>query len=337
MSIDKMCVFLRLPFSFPSLIPCLIPPRDDRENTERRATELFYKNSRFFTQFLHISKKSRIFAAQRLYKTMLIPKIHSIQSISTKYNTGDEPVLVLCSDKRQYICKYMRSSATIAYKLACEYIGAQLAAIWKIHTPPVAFVNILPAHWETVNVPHSLSAPAIGFQKLDNVIDITPTFTQIAANKKTLMQLLKIALFDFWITNEDRTYNNANLLYDLKNEDLVSIDYGGILNNVSFDYTSQQLTETDSILCADLSAHLLASVSVKEIEKALPILKADYQQIVNAARKKIESISQEMPKEWALPANKVLDKLKELVEPKWVEETWNNFVECLKSNSNYGK
>ena len=268
---------------------------------------------------------------------MLIPKIHSIQSISTKYNTGDEPVLVLCSDKRQYICKYMRSSATIAYKLACEYIGAQLAAIWKIHTPPVAFVNILPAHWETVNVPHSLSAPAIGFQKLDNVIDITPTFTQIAANKKTLMQLLKIALFDFWITNEDRTYNNANLLYDLKNEDLVSIDYGGILNNVSFDYTSQQLTETDSILCADLSAHLLASASVKEIEKALPILKADYQQIINTARKKIESISQEMPKEWALPANKVLDKLKELVEPKWVEETWNNFVECLKSNSNYGK
>ena len=81
----------------------------------------------------------------------------------------------------------------------------------------------------------------------------------------------------------------------------------------------------------------MASVSVKEIEKALPILKADYQQIVNAARKKIESISQEMPKEWALPANKVLDKLKELVEPKWVEETWNNFVECLKSNSNYGK
>ena len=125
---------------------------------------------------------------------MSIPKIHSIQSISAKYNTGDEPVLVLCSDKRQYICKYMRSSATIAYKLACEYIGAKLAAIWKINTPPVALVNILPAHWETVNVTHNLSAPAIGFQKLENVIDITPTFTQIAANKKTLMQLLKIGM-----------------------------------------------------------------------------------------------------------------------------------------------
>ena len=32
--------FLKIAVSFPSLIPCLIPPRDDRENTERRATEL---------------------------------------------------------------------------------------------------------------------------------------------------------------------------------------------------------------------------------------------------------------------------------------------------------
>jgi hypothetical protein len=289
------------------------------------------------SDFSCTSQKKSVSLQPNEFKTMSIPKIHSIQSISAKYNTGDEPVLVLCSDKRQYICKYMRSSATIAYKLACEYIGAKLAAIWKINTPPVALVNILPAHWETVNVTHSLSAPAIGYQKLENVIDITPTFTQIAANKKTLLQLLKIALFDFWITNEDRTYNNANLLYDLENEDLVSIDYGGILNNVSFDYSSQQLTETDSILCADLSAHLLASVTIKDIESALPILYAEYLRSVNTARKQINSISQEMPKEWALPTNKILAKLTELVEPQWVEDTWNNFIECLKSNSNYGK
>ena len=106
---------------------------------------------------------------------------------------------------------------------------------------------------------------------------------------------------------------------------------------VSFDYSSQQLTETDSILCADLSAHLLASVTIKDIESALPILQTEYLRSVNTARKQINSISQEMPKEWALPPNKILAKLTELVEPQWVEDTWNNFIECLKSNSNYGK
>ena len=29
--------FIKIAVSFPSLIPCLIPPTDDRENTERRA------------------------------------------------------------------------------------------------------------------------------------------------------------------------------------------------------------------------------------------------------------------------------------------------------------
>jgi hypothetical protein len=56
--------FLKIAILFPSLIPYLIPPTDDRETTERRATELFYKNSRFFTQFLHISKKKCNFAVE---------------------------------------------------------------------------------------------------------------------------------------------------------------------------------------------------------------------------------------------------------------------------------
>ena len=36
----KKVLLLRLTVSFPSLIPCLISPRDDRENTARRAHQL---------------------------------------------------------------------------------------------------------------------------------------------------------------------------------------------------------------------------------------------------------------------------------------------------------
>ena len=59
-------------------------------------------------------------------------------------------VLVLCSDTQQYICKYMRPNATIAYKLACEYIGAVFAEAWRIDTPPFALVQIMSAHWTSV-------------------------------------------------------------------------------------------------------------------------------------------------------------------------------------------
>lgn len=45
----------------------------------------------------------------------------------------------------------------------------------------------------------------------------------------------------------------------------------------------------------------------------------------------------EMPKEWAVPTSKIENKVEELLSPKWINDTWENFVECLKSYSNYGK
>lgn len=261
--------------------------------------------------------------------------LHSIQSISNQYDTGDAPVLVLCSDKERYICKFMRPSATIAYKLACEFIGATLAEAWHISTPPFAIVNILPEHWTTISAPHSLAAPAIGFRKLNNVIDITPTtFKQVEPTPDTLYQLLKIALFDFWVANEDRTYNNANLLYDVVSRQLVSIDYGGIFNNVSFDYPLAQLTETDSILCADIFTHIAKSTSSHQLNSAVAMLQKDFAKCALRCR---NLPLLDLPLEWNIPQQKVETKLQELYHPSWIDATWDNFIECLKSNSTYGE
>ena len=54
-------LFIKIAVLFPSLIPCLIPPSDDRENSERRATEL-------------PAIKKCYFLRLRLYKVVLIPK-----------------------------------------------------------------------------------------------------------------------------------------------------------------------------------------------------------------------------------------------------------------------
>ena len=268
---------------------------------------------------------------------MDIQQIHSIQEISKQYTTGDLPVLVLCSDTQQYICKYMRANATIAYKLACECIGAIFADSWKINTPPFALVQIMPAHWASVGTSHNSSVPAIGFRKVEGVIDVTPTsFQQVEASADTLYQILKIALYDYWIANEDRTYNNANLLYDIENAQLISIDYGGILNNVTFDFPLSQLTETDSILGADIFAHIVKYVSSKQLSDTVIRLQKDYSQCISRSKGQAVLL-EKMPKEWAVPANKVENKIEELFSPEWIKTSWENFVECLRTNSNYGK
>jgi len=101
---------------------------------------------------------------------MTIPVLESVKTIEQQYRTGEEPVLVMCSDKNAYVCKYMRSS-NASFKLACELIGS---------------------------VQHGLSVPSLGSRRIEGVVDVSPsTNGDINFTIKLLRQLLKISLFDF--------------------------------------------------------------------------------------------------------------------------------------------
>lgn len=264
---------------------------------------------------------------------MFVSNLHSIKQIEKQYNTGESPVLVVCSDKESYICKYMRSTSA-AYKLVSEYIGACMISEWEIPSPMMAMVKIKAEHWSAgIITTRNLSAPAIGYKKLDGVIDITPTtYGLVNQSEDLLEQLLKIALFDFWMANEDRTYNNANLLYEVQNEKLISIDYGGILNTSTFEFPMSQLTSTDTILYADLFRHLSQNKDSQCIWTIVNDLKTYYHNCIEQCSNCIEDIKGDIPKEWNVPITLIEEKLTQLTNPIWVNGVWNNFVECLKEN-----
>ena len=259
---------------------------------------------------------------------MPILLLDSVKSIERQYLTGEEPVLVMCSDKNAYICKYMRSSFA-AYKLACELIGAQMAMAWHLNTPEIAFVRIRPFHWSK----GSNIALSIGSRKMEGVVDITPsTYREVKSSTKTLMQLLKIALFDFWMANEDRNANNANLLYDVEREDLVSIDYGCIFNTATFDFPLSQLTSTDTILYSDLFQNLMQEKSFVSLQSMVKSLKSYYLACINKSRQLSSQMVNVMPKEWNVPHVIVEKKVIQLFDSEWIEGVWNNFTECLTEN-----
>ena len=243
--------------------------------------------------------------------------------------------MVMCSDINIYVCKYMRSSA-IAYKLVCELIGARMAMEWKLSTPSIAIVKIRPSHWEGINLPHNLSAPSIGSKWLDGVIDITPsTYAELPANINMLGQLMRIALFDFWIANEDRNANNANLMYDVIQSQLVSIDYGCIFNTATFDYPLSQLTTTDTILCSELFMHLTKNQDKTTILGLTDLLKKEYMECLNQSCSMADQILEEMPTEWKVPQYIIKEKLCQLFDEQWTTGVWNNYMNCLNENLNY--
>lgn len=263
---------------------------------------------------------------------MTSPMLYSAKRIEQQFHTGEAPVMVMCSDVNVYVCKYMRSSST-AYKLACEFIGAKLAITWQLNTPDIELVNILPEHWHGINLSHSISAPSLGSRWLESVVDITPsTYAKVPVNTELLNQLMKIALFDFWIANEDRNANNANMMYDMVHEKIVSIDYGCIFNTATFDYPLSQLTSTDTILWSDLFHHLRCGTDRQTIYSIAEQLRTDYTDCLERSKDKAKEIMNGIPQEWKVPKGTLQEKFTQLFDKQWTVEVWENFMDCLNEN-----
>lgn len=206
---------------------------------------------------------------------MKIPIYRSIKAIQKQYNTGEQPVLVVCSDLHGYVCKYKRSLGS-AYKLVCELSGAFLANAWHLKIPKFALIEICYEHWTSLRS-LSLSAPAFGSRIIDSVVDVTSTFEkEICLSSGLKEQILEIALFDLWVANEDRNWNNANLLYDMATGYLIVIDHGCIFNTATFDYNLSMLTQNETILCSDLAHTILKHITPDEKDSILEKTKVKF-------------------------------------------------------------
>jgi hypothetical protein len=66
--------------------------------------------------------------------------------------------------------------------------------------------------------------------------------------KEIKESFLKIGLFDIWMSNEDRHYENFNLLYNLKEKRYVPIDHAMCFNSGNLDKAPSLIGNNESIL-----------------------------------------------------------------------------------------
>ena len=255
--------------------------------------------------------------------------LHSISSIIKQYNTGEQPVLATCSDGHDYVCKYPLSSAS-AYKLACELAGNELAKAWELNSPETAIIKISAKHQSGIKSSSIFERVCIGSRLLPNAIDITPISAKaVAATENSLIDLLTISLFDLWVANEDRNFNNYNLLYDLNQCRLVPIDFGCIFNSSTFDFPLSQLTLSDSLIYSELFTNMAESYKyIKEFD-FINNFKGIYLDKAEASKPRIQHIVNSIPQEWNISSQRVKAKLGELFSEMWIENVWENFIDIL--------
>lgn len=256
--------------------------------------------------------------------------LNSIKRIEKVYYTGEEPVLVLCSDWEAYVCKYNRYSGS-ANKLACEWIGVQLASKYGLKVPPFRLVKVKREHVIDGMSPSFFTRTCVGSRLLDSVIDVTPYANMgFSPSRKLLLDLLNIALFDIWVSNEDRNNNNSNLLYDINQNCFVPIDFGCIFNTATFDFPLSELTYNDTILQSALFQKIRGNMTADSVMSEVALLLGNLKRM--PAKVNVDSLMQTFPDDWCTNKEQIQEKVNELFTQHWMNRVEQTFMNYLMDN-----
>ena len=245
----------------------------------------------------------------------------SVSAIIRQFDTGDRPFSAICTDGKKYLCKYSRFSGS-ANALAREYIGSTFACLWDLSNRNLRILSLrgIPDSGTSLN----RDIPALGREWLDGAVDLSEISSSVVkAERKNLLFLMRCALFDLWMCNEDRLNNNMNLLYDTSTDSLLAIDHAGIFNT-SFKAPLVQLGIADSILYSDLFCKLYRDC----VDKEGVLQETETSCFESVSRCRNAAI--EFPQEWRIDGKDYGSILSQLFSKGWINETWNNFYFLLK-------
>ncbi|NOZ35663.1 MAG: hypothetical protein GXO80_10245 [Chlorobi bacterium] len=259
--------------------------------------------------------------------------LNSISPVNKVYETsGSKPVKIQCDDLNFYVCKYNTAHGSKANKLFREYIGACFIKEWDLSVPDFSFVKIPEEHISNIDGLQPFYFKNICFgSKFDanyKEVDKFLSFIQSKDKKKFVNKFdyLKIALFDIWTSNEDRNYNNFNLMTDVENDyNFIPIDHEMIFNTGNLDKGLYLISIEESIIGTPLTKKLFSSKELFGNSK-LNDMEENYYLCINNCKEKLNVILQNTPDDWLIDINSEKELLlKELFNSKWLKDVFNEF------------
>lgn len=263
-------------------------------------------------------------SVQYLYSITEIKKEHCYET------RGSRPVRVFCSDLNYYVCKY-HTGQGFPFTLFNEYIAARFLQIWQLPVPKFAFIEINHEHLKQIPYPvHFFEKPCFGslfmgdFKEVDKIFLETPLVKK--ENVSGRDSFLKIALFDIWMCNEDRHYDNFNLMYNLKKNVFVPIDHVYCFNTVNLDKEPYLISENESILSTPfINRFFDRDLQTKMNEVRLKIVD---ELKINAKNcyDELDSILSEIPLSWQPSPDYLKSRLQFLFSEQWLKSCHDYFT-----------
>lgn len=255
-----------------------------------------------------------------------LPALSSAEVITRCFETGDRPFLVTCNDSRRYLCKAAKYSSG-PHSLARELTGTALANIWGLADAPLVLINLSPRHVGNMVSDINYELPCLGRLWIDDAVEVRDTnHHYIASGHNMKERILKIALFDMWLSNEDRLTNNLNILYSFRKQEIYAIDHAGIFNT-GFTSPLLQLSLYDSILYSRLFEDV--SEGAENIEKLLTEMRTFFDDIIQKSASSISGIWSMIPSEWKIEKRDFDSIMEFIFSEKWLQSVFSNFQQLL--------
>lgn len=265
--------------------------------------------------------------------------LKSIEKVEKIFRTACKPVLVHANDFNYYVCKYNTSSLS-ADMLFREWMCSSFLKIWELKIPEFYFIHLQKHHNpDSLNIINN-EMPCFGTLYNNEYREVDAFISGMSTKQKRRFILKKdiliIALFDYWVSNEDRNHNNYNLMLQMVNEEyrIVPIDGGSVFHTGNQDKDNYTLSIDESVLSSPL---LFSLFTVKELwtPGLLEELREYYYFCIHSCRRSFQEIINKVPPSWQINKPKEVQNLERfLFDENWINEVWEIFTQHLQISLN---
>ena len=260
--------------------------------------------------------------------------LQSIEQVEKVFQTGEYPLLVHCTDLEYYVCKYNKTlgSANLLFR---EYVAASFLKIWNLQIPEFALINLQPHHnpQNVFNIKNNV--PCFGslykreYREIDAFIDKASPYQKSKFCNKN--DLLKISLFDYWVSNEDRNSNNYNMMLKMENGMyyFIPIDNAAVFHTGNQDKINYTLSQEESLIFSPLIQNVFNSKSFFDKQLA-QLIRENYYLCVQGCKSSLQGIINDVPLQWQINKRGEYENLLNfLFTNAWIEECLNTFLQHL--------
>ena len=266
--------------------------------------------------------------------------LHTIQEVHKMFETaGSSPLLVTCNDFNDWVCKYDQHSQY----LFNEILAAEFAKFWEIRVPETALIKVKDDHVPYEKYPglspKLFMKECFGSRFLKNTVEVNlslvPSFREKGFVDKIQQKndFLKIALFDIWLSNEDRNYGNNNLLLFFGPDNFYffyAIDHVCIFNSTFLKYEITELTEDDTLLNTEIAKLLFGNK--RKLTEIVDNLVEKFYLCSKDCEANLDAVLALMPVSWGIDIQDIKGRIqRNLFSEEWKKKCETTFREYVQS------